>query len=197
MFYCSECSNIYDITKTVQNVQVGGADTETSQSGAGMDVEDILDMILSKKNVSSEDIQTVGWENIVNHKDYKQLSKDKKELVYNTVQDKLPDEQKLIMKQSTISNNIAFFICKNCGNFEKIKPGSEIFSKESSAASTASFSSDYSYHNFLVRTRRYNCHNAKCDTHDNPGKKEAVIHRLKNSYQLRYVCTVCNTDWLQ
>ena len=47
----------------------------------------------------------------------------------------------------------------------------------------------------LLRTRRYKCSNEKCPSHTDPTKREAVIYRKGDTYQVDYICTTCKTHW--
>lgn len=210
MFYCPHCSNSYDIRKFI--IQTGGnkfgSDIEnddmtsslSSSTGGAISAEDILDNIINKVPITYDDIKQVGIDKITRHKDYKKLNKKNKDLVYNTIQDKLPkDKKKLFEKMYTgqKENQTAYFLCTNCGFSQPMKSGALIFSKGSLEDESAheNFNKDYKHHAYLPRTRKYICKNPKCESHKDPAKKEAQMHRLKNSYQMRYVCTTCNASW--
>lgn len=50
----------------------------------------------------------------------------------------------------------------------------------------------------LYRTKNYVCMNAVCITNTDESmgkKKEAVFYTLGDTYNIRYICTVCNTQW--
>ena len=51
--------------------------------------------------------------------------------------------------------------------------------------------------NSLLRTKNYICQNNNCPTHKEPKLKEAIIEYVSHdSYIVKYICTVCNTCWL-
>jgi hypothetical protein len=210
MFYCPHCNNIYNIKKYITTAQIGGykkqesssssilSDTLSTQSGGELLVEDILENILNKKEVSYEDIKSVGISNILKHTDYKKLIKKKKEYVYNNIHDKLPMTEKKIfatLATEQTDKNTAYFFCTNCGFSQQIKPQTLLLSMGAKDDLNKNYNKDYVHHDFLPRTRGYVCKNKTCDSHKQPEKREAVMHRLKNSYKMRYVCTACNTSW--
>ena len=95
-------------------------------------------------------------------------------------------------------NNIVYYFCQKCGFSEKLKPQTLIFSNVTDNSLRNTMNDNYEhlkYDNTLPRTRNYNCHNKKCETHKNKNIKEAIFYRQYNSYITSYVCTVCNTKW--
>jgi hypothetical protein len=44
-------------------------------------------------------------------------------------------------------------------------------------------------------TAKYICPNKSCKTHTNPGLREAVFFRVRNTLQLVYICNVCKHYW--
>ena len=206
MFYCQQCNNMFDITKklpdtTMSGGKNGSSSTITTQTG-GERVEDVLNNILTKKNVLYKDIQAVGIDNIIKHKDYKKLNRKSKEIVYNTIQSIIPLKDKKIMdilKQTQKVNTQGYFLCTNCGFSSSINPGTIIYSKKKSSISYANNSNlnenrDYIHHNYLLRTKRFRCPNNKCTSFNNVDNQEAVIYRMKDTHNTRYMCTTCGTS---
>jgi aspartate carbamoyltransferase regulatory subunit len=54
---------------------------------------------------------------------------------------------------------------------------------------------NYVNDNTLPRTKNYNCINQNCSTHINPEIKMAVFYRHKGSYNIRYICKICDKYW--
>lgn len=101
------------------------------------------------------------------------------------------------------SDNIshqAYFICKNCGTYEKIKPGTELIKKisESSQNSYDNYerAKDMIHAKYLPATRNYICQNTKCPSMTDFSKREAVFFRIPNSFKIRYVCKACQSSWI-
>ena len=91
------------------------------------------------------------------------------------------------------------FSCTNCSNKEPITTTVKLFEirrdKETSKK-LESYEIDFYINNpILPRTHDYICSNPDCITHLGKGNKEAVFFRDKDSYQLKYVCTVCSHIW--
>jgi hypothetical protein len=208
MFFCPNCSNSYDITKP--STQSGGGtdtlDTVSSQTtassvgGGGVNLDKLIDKILNKDNIINEQITISHLDDLKKNPSFKKLDKKTKEIVYNTIADQVPKQHKI--KQLTDEekkNNIAFFKCNNCGHMQQIKDGTRIYAR--------SFGVDDKFHinrvnnhlvdsHILLRTRRYSCPNEKCNSHTDETQKEAVIHRIGDSYMIGYMCCSCNTNWL-
>lgn len=94
----------------------------------------------------------------------------------------------------------AYYICKNCGTNEQIKPGSVIIKKTSDVQQTTyddpQKAKNMLHAPYLPRTRKYICTNTKCISHTDHSKREAVFYRMTNSFRLRYICAACETQWL-
>jgi len=110
-----------------------------------------------------------------------------------------------ISTTDTDKNNIPlnkkiYFVCTTCGNAEKIKPRTLLFSKKSQEISKNYFG-NYSNPEHLINsptlphTCDYICPNPKCKTHVNPELRDAVMTRIGNSFRIMYVCTICKTSW--
>lgn len=185
-FYCPNCSNSFDIQKVISSVQGGG----------DISIDKIINDILNKVPISDKDIKTITTDKITSHVEYKKLTKQNKEFVLNKIKDQLNEKIKVI-SQNNIVPHKAFFKCTNCGYDEPIKPGMKMISKGEYGNShkTQSYSKDFVNHSFLPRTRRYICKNLQCESHNDLSKREAIMHRINNTFQMRYVCVSCNTSW--
>jgi hypothetical protein len=211
MFYCPNCNNSFDISKSASGTHGGAyadtsAETESaeqsikdlsSQEQEGGDLTSLINNIMNNKSLTVEQIGNLSMKKITESSEYKTLSSKQKEKVYNTVSDLTPDlEKKVNKKTDTDSTNLAFFVCTNCGFSKKIDERTKIFSRISNEVSKNYTTNEYKgmiYSDILPRTRKYICPNELCETHKDPTKKEAIFQRRNNSYKLVYVCAVCKT----
>lgn len=195
MFYCPQCSNIYNISKTVNanSIQTGGVNLETV-------IKDIL------SNTSNYDILKVIPdldENIIatiqKSPEFKKLSNTNKNIVINYITSKAN-----ILLNNNSSQNITkkmYFLCKNCGNSEVIKENTLILSKNNNISSSNSNNNsnlnvkELLEMSILPRTRNYKCLNEKCKTHTDLNIKSAIFMRENNTHKVRYICEVCETSW--
>jgi len=125
------------------------------------------------------------------------LKSTDKELVINTI-NHYTTKAEVTSKKTITEHNVAYFVCNNCGYHEKIKPQTLIFSRINNDKIQDIVVEDYSYmihDSTLPRTKEYTCTNTNCDTHKKPALKEAVFFRASKSFQLIYICTVCQTIW--
>lgn len=105
------------------------------------------------------------------------------------------EENNIIIEQR--SNG--YYYCNNCGNYNNIPDETVIFNlkdkiidKEIITNTYLNFKND----DTLPFTKRYTCINKDCSTHKNPEIKKAVFYRQnKNTYNLKYICTICNYYW--
>lgn len=203
MFFCPNCRNAYDIARTAIDVQSGGKSDNTSKENS--DVNDtftgIIDKLINNQEVEEKDVVKLDIDKLVKSISYKKLSSKQKELVYNKIQDKLPDDKKVLMSlKPTEANdaNVAYFVCKNCIYNKPIKEGTLIYSKTSEdIAQTYDTHDDKNkiHSNILPITRKYICPNKNCISHTNLEKREATIFRLHNSFAIKYICKACETMW--
>jgi len=174
-------SSDYDITLTES---IGGSKISDSN------VNDILngsDTELDVKNFNINDLNK--------NTTFNKLSNNQKTLVINRILEKIP---KIKTKQSeNIANKDSYYYCKSCGYSEIIPPKQFIFSRgdEKNDDFYNYRFLNYIHDNTLPRSKKYNCINDKCPTHKDPSLKLAVFYRQKNSYNIRYICTVCNNFW--
>ena len=189
MFYCPNCNNTYDIART--STQIGGdfglSTTDSEMLEGGANLQNLFDKILKDQVISLDDVKGIDMKNMVKSMEYKKLTKHEKEKIYNKIQDILPKDKKKIIENKPHEvgdENLAFFVCSNCGYSIKIKEGTKIFSRTSDNLSQSYATGDYSdmlNSNILPRTRKYVCQNDKCESHKNPVKREAVFFRKNNS----------------
>ena len=196
MSICEKCRYLYDITKDVRSANSRTTDPQ---------IISLFEKYAEDKDILAKDIVTINPTSLFNTDFFNQMADDDK----NKLADILSaldnryiaayeDHKKAVAKKAQIaSKNIAYYICKFCGNYKKIESGTIIYSKNYNTNVT-SVDEDYTYAIFdvtLPRTRNYVCKNTKCKSHTDESLKEAVIK--KNSlYQIIYVCTACNSHWI-
>ena len=209
MFYCPNCNNTYDIARTSASSQAGGKlnfDFTSSESNnqdmvGGVNVVNLINKILKNEAIVPEDLKDLNINDVTKSIDYKKLKQDEKEKIYNKIQDLFPKEKKKLSgtkPAEDTDDNLAFFVCSNCGYSVKIDDGTRIFSRTSNDISQSYTTGDYSdmlYSNILPRTRKYTCPNKKCESHKDPTKRQAVFFRKNNSYELVYICSACETSF--
>lgn len=173
--------------------------SQSSDSQFGGAIADIINKILKKVTVDKSEVNNISMNDVTQDKKYKSLPPKKKELVYNKIQDLLPVEKKKIMIDKPLKpekENIAYFVCSNCGPIKKIEAGTLIYNKKSDSLSKNYNTGNYTnmlYSNILARTRRYICPNDKCISHKDITKREAIFFRKNNLYEVIYICEACET----
>ena len=190
MFYCPDCNDTFDVTRTIP-------ERALPQEGGGLDIAAIIkraqENILKVEEIGNVDIETITKNQI-----YKKLTVKQREHVFNKLSELMQiDKTKLINNREEAANQ-AYFICKKCGYFEPIKPGTLIFSKTSSDITQEYITDDYKdvmHDPTLPHTRNYICPNKKCKSHEDYTLREAVFVRVGNTYRTRYICKTCTTTW--
>ena len=187
MYFCPECSYVFDIGKSNQI----NDDIEILS-----DVDDVIKEY-QKGNLSKFNID-ISKNELEKFNKFKKLgSKEKKDL------------EKIVDSKITTSN--VMFQCNNCNYMENInksiliykvevnhKISSDITMKKDINQINSKTIDDFkliSMNPILPRTRDYNCKNLKCITHTNKIKKEAVFYKNPETYDVHYVCTVCYHPW--
>lgn len=174
-------------------------DVSLSESVGGSNISDdeisnILDGSDTEVNLASDfDITQLNKNSAFN-----KLSNQHKTLVINRILEKNPKHKKNKNVSSlTSSGKESFFYCKTCGNYKLIPNKKFIFSKANDKKNKI-----YNYNflnlvndNTLPTTKKYNCINPICSTHKNPQNKNAVFYRHSDSYNIRYICKICNKFW--
>jgi hypothetical protein len=190
MFFCEKCRYLYNITKDVKSRQTGGKAEDL--------VAKLFEKFATGEEITLKDVKKLSAEDIFESELFDTLGK-KEQKKFISVMKKLDSrfaEEVSDDPDVALTSNVAYFICKFCGNNKPIKPGTLIYSKNYNSNITSE-EEDYTYTIYdvtLPRTRNYVCKNDKCETHKNDGLKEAVI--TKNSlYQVVQICTVCSTYW--
>lgn len=206
MFFCPNCNNSFDITRTKTAQEGKGKGHEKEITGGDNSYQDIIDKVINNTFISEDEVKDIDMEKLTKQPEFKDLKSKQKEIVFNKIHDLLPTEKKKVKniqddgseKEDINENLLAYFVCNNCGYSEIIKPGTKIFSRTSESLSQNYTVNDYSEmvnSDILPRTRKYVCPNNECVSHKDISKREAVFFRLINSYKIKYVCTACDTDF--
>ena len=178
------------------NIESSDYDVSVSESIGGAsisdnNVSDILngsDIDFNMKNFNINDLNK--------NPAFTKLSNNQKTLVVNRILEKIP-KNKSSKPTDSVVNKESYFYCKSCGYNEKIPNKQFIFSRGDEKKDDLY---NYRYMNYihdntLPRTKNYNCVNKDCTTHKNPSLKMAVFYRQKGTYNVRYICTICNGFW--
>jgi hypothetical protein len=222
--FCKNCENFMDITNNISTVEqehdinlIGGIGESINKSLdnlAGIHIESSdYDVSMSESvggaSISDENVNDIlsGSDIELNIKNFNindlnknpvfnKLSNNQKTLVVNRILEKIP-KNKSIKHQDSVVNKESYFYCKSCGYNEKIPGGQFIFSRgDEKKDDLYNYRFiNYVHDNTLPRTKKYNCINKDCSTHQNPALKMAVFYRQKGTYNVRYICSICNNFW--
>jgi hypothetical protein len=213
--FCKNCENFMDITNNISSIDgdknlVGGIllnntnditnessdyDVSVSESIGGGNISDTnLSDILNGSDTDMN-IKNFNINDLNKNTTFNKLSNNQKTLVINRILEKIP-KGKSKQSDSVVSKD-SYYYCKSCGYNEIIPPKQFIFSRgdEKNDDFYNYRFRNYIHDNTLPRSKKYNCINDNCSTHSNPSLKLAVFYRQKNSYNVRYICTVCNNFW--
>ena len=223
--FCEICQNFMDITNNVsstsnnkeeeeenidsedftkseikENEAITSSDFETKISEASITdnsllsdvfVNEILEGKESNINFKNFDINDLNKNQVFN-----KLSNNQKTLVINRILEKIPKSIKV--NKSIDINKESYNYCKTCGYYEKIKNKTSIFTRGNEKKNYSynlkflQYKNDYT----LPTTKKYNCINDSCKTHTDPKIKYAVFFRdRESSYNIKYICTVCDSYW--
>lgn len=194
MSFCEKCRSLRGIAKGEVNLK--------HQSKVIDVLDKIFNKIATKEDITEQDLAKIKSTDVINDDRY-ELMKEKDKKKFNSAIkaiDKnffVEDEEKNDGSSNYSNSSAAYFVCKFCNYSTKMQPGTVIYSKKygSNANNTIE---DYRYvihDNSLARTRTYICKNEKCKSHSDISIREAVLTN-NASEQLVYVCTVCNTSWI-
>lgn len=180
MYFCPNCSYLFDIAKSSKVSKDVEADTRTI-------IKKLTDAF--KKLEENEDLTKYKAE----------FSKD--EMAKNKKYQKLKEEDKIKMNQlfEEIVSSGAEFKCENCSFSKQISETTLLYSinMEDKMVKIKSLEENelISKDPLLPHTHDYTCKNPSCITHKNSALKDSVFYREKNSYKLNYICAVCYYNW--
>ena len=210
--FCKNCDNFMDITNNISNtneqeggdneinnmegVQIESSDYDISESIGGSAIsEENISEILDGSNTNIPLSKNFNINNLNKNPSFNKLTNEQKTLVINRILEKNPKQK--ITKPTINSIKESYFYCKSCGYNEKIPNRKFIFSRGNENKNE---SYNYNYINLIndntiPRTKNYNCINPNCSTHKNPKTKLAIFYRHNGSYNIRYICKICNKFW--
>lgn len=141
------------------------------------------------------DVKNLNINNLNKNQTFNKLSNLQKTLVINRILEKIPKTK--TKQPENIVKKDSYYYCRTCGYTELIPDKQFIFSRgdEKNDDFYNYKFKNYIHDNTLPRTKKYNCINDKCSTHQNPSSKYAVFYRQKNSYNIRYICGICESFW--
>lgn len=215
--FCKNCDNLMDITNNISNtledIQSWGnndnivGDTEVESSDYDVSISESF--VGGSDNISDNDLSNLldgsdtnislpknfNINDLNKNPSFNKLSMEQKTLIVNRILENAPKQKQT--KTNTQSNKKSYFYCKSCGYNEKIPNKKFIFSRGNENKNEIF---NYNFINFvndntLPRTKNYNCINSNCPTHSNPEAKIAVFYRHSGSYNIRYICQICNKYW--
>jgi hypothetical protein len=189
MLFCEKCRYVYNVTKDVDNKQLGGK--------VNTALNTLFEKFSTGKEISESDLKRLKAKDILDDERFDVMNKKNQKKFVTSIKsiDKnffLSDDT-----ETEATDSGAFLICKFCHNNKPIEPKTFIYSKNYGPDMTLEVE-DYSHmiHDYsLPRTHNYNCANSKCPTHKNPDLKEAVITKNKTERAI-YICTTCTTHWV-
>lgn len=88
--------------------------------------------------------------------------------------------------------------CDTCGFTQKSNDtiiSTTYYKKNNNSMENLNINANYIHDQTYSRTIHYNCPNEACQTKKDESLKEAVLRNDKESEQLIYICSVCNTQW--
>ena len=201
--YCKICNNIMDITNNVSS-----GNTENITGGANNDIIS-SDIDIESSETSSSGINSLTDNNIneiingsefsiriknFNIDDLNKLNNNQKTLIINRILEKILKNLKI---NKVDNHKDSYFYCKSCGYNEIIPDKMFIFSRGDEKKDNLNYFriNEYTKDPILPYTKNYNCINKECETHKDFNKKLAVFFRENLSYNTKYICTICNTNW--
>jgi hypothetical protein len=178
MYFCINCDSVYTITQK-KNINI-------KKGGAKLTFNDIIDKSLNKI-LKKNEINENTLKNLKKSNEFKKLKNEQQEYIINYFKDFS------LKKNIKFENNNedALFLCNNCGNTEKIKDKTCIFTRrEKNLNNDRYINPEYIIKSDIIhKTTNFKCPNDKCKN-----KTSASFYR-SNGYQTKYICNSCFTIW--
>lgn len=172
MSFCPSCNTLLNITNKLTNFKKTNTVNIFIASTLLGDITNEFDI-------------TFNDEQLRNNAKFNNLPAEKQEIVIKKF-----DELNAIKKTKR------YFICYRCGFNKLILSGTVLYKKNYSSQSDIFRNiSLYKYNNTYPRTKLYVCKNDKCPSHTNNEIKEAILIKDKNTYELLYLCAICDEFW--
>jgi hypothetical protein len=179
MYFCPNCSYLFDITKssTISSIDTRKSITKIPELFKLLENDNNLDLSKYKSDFTKEE-----------------LYKNKK---YQKLSDNIKNNILQIFDDVSITN--AQFKCDNCNFTKNITETTLLYqinvdndnTKISNIEENKLLFNDPLY----PHTHDYSCKNPNCDTHKKPNLKDSIFYRNKNSYRINYICGVCFYNW--
>ena len=178
MNFCPNCSNILDCIKSTSKI---------IEKIVIKKVNDLIKIIDNNEDLSNYKAEFNKIEMLEN----------KKYLKYS---DNIKKNIDLLFDNSQANITSVEYKCLNCGYFKPILQTSRLYYDNidndnsifiKTLDENALLCSDPLYR----RRKDYICKNPNCSTHVQPELKEIILRKNKNSYQINYICCVCNYSW--
>ena len=176
MYFCPKCNYTFDVTKTILD--------SSNQLEIITSLSTIIKKIKNNEKLTNVKLN-LKFNDIENNKEYIKL----KDSIKNKI-------KSLINKETT---NKMIFKCLNCNYESTIDKTIRLYylnlKTDIDIKSTIEDNKIYIQNPILPRTKDYTCKNINCLTHKNKQNKEAVYIKNENTFDLKYICSVCFTDW--
>ena len=179
MYFCEKCDYSFDISKSVSSKSVEKTELKELKTPSDAIKNIKKDLSKYKPNFTKKELTSF--------KKYIKLSDKNKEKL-----------NVLFNNKKSGSLITAAFNCRNCGfklNIERTILLYKLDYKSNDDNSFLEKNVIYSNDPALPRTKDYTCKNESCVTHKKPNLKEAVFYRDNDTYNLSYICAVCNFGW--
>ena len=177
MYFCPTCNYSFDISKS----------TNTTDNRKILDNPiEVLKRLKANKDLSNYKT-SFPKEELTEHKIYKKLSNENKEML------------NVLFEDNKTFGGIEFK-CINCNYRKPITETIKLYQMNIKSQYNVYRSIEdnklLAINPIYPRTKDYICKNIECETHKNEKIKEAVFFREKDSYELNYLCTICYNSWI-
>lgn len=177
MYFCPNCSYIFDIQKSSNSTKVDDRLIINKLADAFKLYDDNKNLSKYKANFQKEELNK--------NKRYQKLS-DVEKIKFNVIFEEL------------VASG-AEFKCNNCNYIKQISESTLLyeinFNDNKTDIRTLEENELTTKDPLLPHTHDYTCKNPSCITHKNNTLKDSVFFRDKNSYKLNYICCVCFYNW--
>ena len=186
MKFCPNCSTLLRIVDNIDEIY--------TQTG-GNKITNLIESILEDKQNLKELLLNIDINTITTSNEYKQLSLENQEIIYNKIQELLPKSQKKINQKKKTTNESSkniFYVCLDCSYYSKLEPTTLIYSETKNKKDTNVTDFSYMVNNpILPRTTEFTCINSDCTSHQDGGL--AVYFRHNN--KVIHICETCKYQW--
>ena len=185
MKFCPNCSTLLKIVDSIDDLQ--------SQTGGGGKYTELIQTLIQSDSLP-DTINISNISEITQSPEYKNLSIEDQELVYNKIQEILPKNKKKPIDKKTTSTDtkLIYYVCVDCSFYKELQPKTLIYSETKNKLDTNIPDLSYMVHNsILPRTTQYTCINDECSSHADGGI--AVYMRYNN--KIINICETCKYQW--